>query len=387
MKKFILFLLIFCLCGCNYKELDKIAITVGCGLEKVDDGYKVTAQIADTQKQGDSSNSSSPVRFKNYSYTDKTIHEAARGILTKLPKKAYTNHMQILVIDENIAKDGIEDIIDFWFREVELRNDFYVFVSKDSTPTDVLGVLTQVYPINSVGIRNLIETNNQFLSGSILTTFDDLADEYVSKTKEILLPAITVLGGNGDKKENLESSNPESLLSIEETAFFKDNKLISYLDKKETIYYNLIENQLKSSIISFECSENKYVTFEIIGSNSDIKIKKNKPEIDLKIKAKGNLTSVMCNYDISKDSGIKKIEKQGSEEIKRNIVNLIDLSKEYNSDIFYFRNLYYKKNNGYYKKITDYDSFYNNLKINVDVYLDIFEKGNSLQVIENEKNK
>ena len=387
MKKFILFLLIFCLCGCNYKELDKIAITVGCGLEKVDDGYKVTAQIADTQKQGDSSNSSSPVRFKNYSYTDKTIHEAARGILTKLPMKAYTNHMQILVIDENIAKDGIEDIIDFWFREVELRNDFYVFVSKDSTPTDVLGVLTQVYPINSVGIRNLIETNNQFLSGSILTTFDDLADEYVSKTKEILLPAITVLGGNGDKKENLESSNPESLLSIEETAFFKDNKLISYLDKKETIYYNLIENQLKSSIISFECSENKYVTFEIIGSNSDIKIKKNKPEIDLKIKAKGNLTSVMCNYDISKDSGIKKIEKQGSEEIKRNIVNLIDLSKEYNSDIFYFRNLYYKKNNGYYKKITDYDSFYNNLKINVDVYLDIFEKGNSLQVIENEKNK
>ncbi len=387
MKKFILFLLIFCLCGCNYKELDKIAITVGCGLEKVDDGYKVTAQIADTQKQGDSSNSSSPVRFKNYSYTDKTIHEAARGILTKLPKKAYTNHMQILVIDENIAKDGIEDIIDFWFREVELRNDFYVFVSKDSTPTDVLGVLTQVYPINSVGIRNLIETNNQFLSGSILTTFDDLADEYVSKTKEILLPAITVLGGNGDKKENLESSNPESLLSIEETAFFKDNKLISYLDKKETIYYNLIKNQLKSSIISFECSENKYVTFEIIGSNSDIKIKKNKPEIDLKIKAKGNLTSVMCNYDISKDSGIKQIEKQGSEEIKRNIVNLIDLSKEYNSDIFYFRNLYYKKNNGYYKKITDYDSFYNNLKINVDVYLDIFEKGNSLQVIENEKNK
>lgn len=387
MKKFILFLLIFCLCGCNYKELDKIAITVGCGLEKVDDGYKVTAQIADTQKQGDSSNSSSPVRFKNYSYTDKTIHEAARGILTKLPKKAYTNHMQILVIDENIAKDGIEDIIDFWFREVELRNDFYVFVSKDSTPTDVLGVLTQVYPINSVGIRNLIETNNQFLSGSILTTFDDLADEYVSKTKEILLPAITVLGGNGDKKENLESSNPESLLSIEETAFFKDNKLISYLDKKETIYYNLIENQLKSSIISFECSENKYVTFEIIGSNSDIKIKKNKPEIDLKIKAKGNLTSVMCDYDISKDSGIKQIEKQGSEEIKRNIVNLIDLSKEYNSDIFYFRNLYYKKNNGYYKKITDYDSFYNNLKINVDVYLDIFEKGNSLQVIENEKNK
>lgn len=387
MKKIILFVLILCLCGCNYKELDKIAITVGCGLEKVNDEYRITVQIADTQKQGDSNNSSSPVRFKNYSYTDKTIHEAARGILTKLPKKAYTNHMQILVIDENIARDGIEDIIDFWFREVELRNDFYVFVSKNNTPTEVLGVLTQVYPINSVGIRNLIENNNQFLSGSVLTTFEDLADEYVSKTKEILLPAITVLGGSGDKTDNLESSNPDSLLSIEETAIFKANKLISYLDKKETIYYNLIKNQLKSTIISFECSKDKYVTFEIIDSSTDVKIKKNKPEIDIKIKTKGNLTSVMCDYDISKDTGIKQIEKQGSEEIKKNIINLIGLSKKYNSDIFYFRNLYYKKNNGYYKKITDYDSFYNNLKINVDVYLDIFEKGNSLQVIEDEKNK
>ena len=86
MKKIFLILIVLFLSGCNYRELDKIAITVGCGLEKVDDGYKITVQIADTQKQGDSNSSTSPVRFKNYTYTDRTIHEAARGILTKLPK-------------------------------------------------------------------------------------------------------------------------------------------------------------------------------------------------------------------------------------------------------------------------------------------------------------
>ena len=179
MKKIFLILIVLFLSGCNYRELDKIAITVGCGLEKVDDGYKITVQIADTQKQGDSNSSTSPVRFKNYTYTDRTIHEAARGILTKLPKKAYTKHMQILVIDEKIANNGINEIIDFWFREVELRNDFYVFVSKDSTPIEVLGVLTQIYPINSVGIRNLIENNFKYLGGTVLTTFDDLTSSYI----------------------------------------------------------------------------------------------------------------------------------------------------------------------------------------------------------------
>lgn len=387
MKKIFLVLIVLFLSGCNYRELDKIAITVGCGLEKVDDGYKITVQIADTQKQGDSNSSTSPVRFKNYTYTDRTIHEAARGILTKLPKKAYTNHMQILVIDEKIAKNGINEIIDFWFREVELRNDFYVFVSKDSTPIEVLGVLTQIYPINSVGIRNLIENNFKYLGGTVLTTFDDLASSYISKTKEIILPTITVLGKDGNKKDNLESSIPESLISLNETAYFKDNKLVGYLNKEQTIYYNLVKNELKTSIISYECDKDKFVTFEIIENKTGIDIVKNKPEINIKIRAKGNLTSIMCEYDISKDEGIKKIEKEGSLEIKKQIDNLFKLSKDNKTDIFSIKDIYYKHNNKYYKNISNYNDFFDNLRVNVDVKLNIFEKGNSLQVIENEKNK
>ena len=380
-------MIVLFLSGCNYRELDKIAITVGCGLEKVDDGYKITVQIADTQKQGDSNSSTSPVRFKNYTYTDRTIHEAARGILTKLPKKAYTKHMQILVIDEKIANNGINEIIDFWFREVELRNDFYVFVSKDSTPIEVLGVLTQIYPINSVGIRNLIENNFKYLGGTVLTTFDDLTSSYISKTKEIILPTIMVLGKDGNKKDNLESSIPESLISLNETAYFRDNKLVGYLDKKQTIYYNLVKNALKTSIISYECDKDKFVTFEIIENKTDIDIVKNKPEVNIKVQAKGNLTSIMCEYDISKNDGIKMIEKEGSLEIKKQIDSLFKLSKDNKTDIFSIRDIYYKHNNKYYKNISNNNDFFDNLKVNVDVKLNIFEKGNSLQVIANEKNK
>ena len=387
MKKIFLILIVLFLSGCNYRELDKIAITVGCGLEKVDDGYKITVQIADTQKQGNSNSSTSPVRFKNYTYTDRTIHEAARGILTKLPKKAYTKHMQILVIDEKIANNGINEIIDFWFREVELRNDFYVFVSKDSTPIEVLGVLTQIYPINSVGIKNLIENNFKYLGGTVLTTFDDLTSSYISKTKEIILPTIMVLGKDGNKKDNLESSIPESLISLNETAYFRDNKLVGYLDKKQTIYYNLVKNALKTSIISYECDKDKFVTFEIIENKTDIDIVKNKPEVNIKVQAKGNLTSIMCEYDISKNDGIKMIEKEGSLEIKKQIDSLFKLSKDNKTDIFSIRDIYYKHNNKYYKNISNYNDFFDNLKVNVDVKLNIFEKGNSLQVIANEKNK
>lgn len=386
MKKITIILLIFLLCGCNYKEIDKIAITIGCGLEKTENGYLVTLQIADTQKQDSSNSSTSAVRFKNYSYESKTIHEAARGILTKLPKKPYTNHMQVLVIDEEIAENEINDIVDFFFREVELRNDFYVFVSKDK-PEKILGVLTQIYPLNSVGIKNLLKNNNEYLSASVLTTFEELVDEYISDTKEIILPVITVLGEEGDKKENLDSSIPHTLLYLNESAIFKNNKLINYLNKKETIYYNMITNKLNYTVLSYECSNNKYVTLEIIENKSKIKINKNKPSIDIEINSKANLTSSMCDYDISRENGIKEIEKKAKEKIKKEIDDLILKTKEYKTDIFSFKDLYYKYNNQYYNKISNYDDFYEKLDVNIKIDLNIFEKGNSLQVIENEKNK
>ena len=38
-----------------------------------------------------------------------------------------------------------------------------------------------------------------------------------------------VLGKDGNKKDNLESSIPESLISLSETAYFRDNKLVGYI--------------------------------------------------------------------------------------------------------------------------------------------------------------
>ena len=51
-------------------------------------------------------------------------------------------------------------------------------------------------------------------------------------------------------------------------------------------------------------TENEFVTFEIIENKTDIDIVKNKPEVNIKVQAKGNLTSIMCEYDISKNDGM-----------------------------------------------------------------------------------
>jgi len=390
MKKIVIVLICLLLCGCtNYVELDKLAIMTGMGIELVDGKYKITVQIADTQKQGTgSTSSSSPVRFKNYSYTDESIHGAARRVMNEMPKKIYSNHLQLLVLGENIIQKDISDVIDFLFREVELRSDFYVLVSKDCTPEDILGVVTQVYPINAVGINKLLTNNSKYLGSSALITFDDLTNYYITSTKEMALPVITIDGeiDKSSSDKNLESSIPESLLKIDGMALFKSNNFAFYLDSDDSIYFNLSKNGIDVTVIDYECAKDKYVTIEILDGKSDIKITKNKPVVNIKVKTKGNLTSSMCEYDIDKEKGIEQIEKAAEEEMKKNILKIIDKSKEYNSDIFDIRDIYFRKNNNFYKiKENNYDEFYKALTINVDVELDLFEKGNGLQVIENEK--
>lgn len=391
MKKTLILFICLLLCGCtNYVELDKLAIMTGMGIDLVDGKYKITVQIADTQKQGTgSTSSSSPVRFKNYSYSDESIHGAARKVLTEMPKKIYSNHLQLLVLSESIINENIGDIIDFLFREVELRSDFYVLVSKDCTPEDILGVVTQVYPINAVGINKLLTNNSKYLGSSALITFDDLTNYYITKTKEMVLPVITIDGeiDKSSSSKNLESSIPESLLKIDGMALFKSNNLAFYLDSDDSIYFNLSKNGIDVTIINYECDKDKYVTIEILDGKSDIKITKNKPEVTIKVKTKGNLTSSMCKYNIDKEKGIKEIEVKAEEEIRKNILKVVDVSKEHSSDIFDIRDIYFKKNNVFYKIIeNNYEDFYKNLKVNVEVELDLFEKGNGLQVIENEKN-
>ena len=59
MKKILVLLIPFILCGCwNYKELNQLAIVSGMAIEKENDEYVLTAQIINSQKSDvqDSSN-------------------------------------------------------------------------------------------------------------------------------------------------------------------------------------------------------------------------------------------------------------------------------------------------------------------------------------------
>ena len=55
-----------------------------------------------------------------------------------MPFKPYTGHLVVTVISENIAKEGLESILDYLARDTESRNFFYILLSKNSKAKEIL---------------------------------------------------------------------------------------------------------------------------------------------------------------------------------------------------------------------------------------------------------
>ena len=115
-KKLILLISILLLTGCyDRKELNKIAIVTATEINKIDDEYIISAQIVNPQSPDKTTNIESP--FFMYTGTGKSIQEAYRQIKLSSSRYLYPDHLRVLIINENLAKEDISQILDFYLRD------------------------------------------------------------------------------------------------------------------------------------------------------------------------------------------------------------------------------------------------------------------------------
>lgn len=387
MKKIlVLITILITLTGCyNYRELNDLAIVSAISISKSDNEYNVVIQVVNPKKEQDTSSSNEP-DFITFKSSGKSLHEAFRLIIKESPKKIYGTQMQILLLDENVAKSNISEILDFFARDPEIRKEFYVLISKDE---DILEILTPLDNISSQNILDSLKANNRYLGYANLVTFNDLIASYQNDRIELALPSLYKTGNEetGAKEENLETAKTDSSIYIGSLGIFKDNKLVGYLTEKESLAYNLVMNNVTNALITNEYKDDKYIVTELIKTKTELEPVAKDNKIKIKVTGKSSITEV--NYkdlDLRKEKNIKKIEKDLNKNIEKLIKDSIkSIIEEYDSDIFGFEDLFYKENNKYYKKIKDdWDSeILKNLKIEVDSKLEIVEQGNILGGIKN----
>lgn len=388
LKFYFLFLSVFFFGGCyNYRELNEIAITSAIGVSKNGENYVVTVQVINTQKVEERGEQP---QFIIYKQEGKSLQYAFRKIILEAPRRLFVNHNLLLIIDENLAKEGIQDVLDLFARDTEFRKQFIVVVSKNASDEDILETQTPLEILNAKSIRDSISADLNYLGVSKEITLELLLENYLNDKEQIALPTVRMTGNSkvGEQDENLKNTDTEVRVIVDSFAVFKEDKLVGYLDLEQSIASNYINDEIKNSIISYQCGESKYTAIEIIKNKTEINWIKNEPKFKISIQAQGNINEIHCEIDLTKESEIKRLEKEAEQVLKENIETTLKLVKEeYNSDIFGFGEILYKTNPKYFYELKEKtnDEIMSSLDFEVDIDVQLLAKGNLVKVIENEK--
>lgn len=342
------------------RELNEIAIVVGMGIDKVGDQIQLSLQIVNpTQIAPQKGNSNkSPVVL--YTEKGKTIFEALRKLTKKLPRKANLSQLQMLIIGEDLAREGISPVIDLISRDHEFGSNFYITVAKGNTAKNILSILSTLEESPSEHLNASLKTSQRNWAPTRAIIIDELIRDLISESRNAELTGIEVVehgDGDGGSDENVKKIKPDVIFKYGTLAVFRRDKLIGWLTEEESKGINYIAGKVKSTVGILPCpgESNKKAVMEVIRTKSKIKgeVTNRQPKIKIDLFVEQNVGELQCEQlDLSDPTMIHYFNKTGAQELAKVMRNSIyAVQHKFQSDILGFGDAIRRADPRYWKTI------------------------------------
>lgn len=378
----------FLLSGCwSYIGLDEISMVSGLAVDKDNQSnhFKLSIEIFDLS----ASTKEKGPKTKIIETKGITIFDAVRNAKKKLSNKLYFGHAKIIVLSEDIAKkEDLINLVDLFIRDKETRENVYVVISQEKTASDILKVQGIDQSNISQALNNIVSNDSKVTSSTapleLYGIYNILNYPGISAT----LPAFHNVESEEEKKneqqdkvksqeKDQEQSEENKNCELNGTAVFKNQRLVGYLSPEESKYFLFITDGIKGGVLPISSTGNTDIdsSLEIFHNKTNLSYEKKNGKliIKVKIKTKVVLGEVMEMSIELNEEDIKKMEKQSSELLKKQMQNLIKkVQKEYNSDIFGFGNMIYRKNPKLWAQLSDqWDNIFPTLEVEVEPKVEI----------------
>lgn len=342
-RKLIFISLIACfsvmLSGCwNRREMNELAINMGLGIDKIGDGYRITAQVVVPRevasKQG---GGESPVTV--YQSSGKTIYEALRRITGESPRRLYLSHLRVLILGESLAKEGFAPVLDFLSRNHEMRTDFFIVVAMASPAEDILKVLSPIEEVPSNKLFTSLSESGKVWAPTLTITLDRVLNDLVREGRNPVLTAVRIVGTMTKTVKNVAITEPNTKTKYAGLAVFKKDKLIGWLDESDSKGYSYITDKVDTTVGPITCPEGGLMNLETVRSKTKMtgRVVEGQPEIAIEIYSEGNIGEVQCEVDLTKPETIDQLEQIAKERLQQIVKHtLTAVQKTYKSDIFGF---------------------------------------------------
>lgn len=319
-------------------DVQKTAIVMAVGIDREEDTFIVTSQIAIPQssKQGKQTEAVQIVS------RGKTVADAFKQINAKTgwyPKLVFCN---LILLGNSTTQQNVFDILDFFLRDEYLSDNCFV-ATTNGTAKSLLNTSALVDPSSNIAMEKVLSAHAQQAGNVFPATLREFAMGYFSDSQSGFLPVLKTepqqeqIGSDGAPENNYSTnsssasdssasdssantssaSNAEQsappkdkpVFSAGETALFLAGKRVETLSAEETFALCAVENKLRLAPYSVEQGDN----------TCTLTIRHNAPKISFSVTEnerahlKIKLTLSSGTLDYSKALDLDKVRDVGNE--------------------------------------------------------------------------
>jgi spore germination protein KC len=309
------------------------------------------------KSSGGSESESESKSYINVSGTGKNTNYIIREMQHKMSRRIYVAHSEVIVISEDVARDGVRDSLDFFARAAEARMTVAVFVSKGKAK-DILDKKPEFEKMPSVGLVKALKDQKITSHTPIVTEFEFL-NKLVSKTSAAVLPVVSEIDDDG-----------KSRIDISGCAVFKGSKMVGEMNEDECRGLLYVQNKVKTGVMLLTVSDVS-ATVEIRHAKTRVKptlYTDGTCRFDVEVDATIGLGDQTGTFNLADPGNVGAMVGAAADAIKGEIIGAVGKSKEQNADVFGFGDSINRKYPDQWKKISkNWDTLYRNITVDVAV--------------------
>ncbi|MDR5659443.1 Ger(x)C family spore germination protein [Serpentinicella sp. ANB-PHB4] len=258
--------------------------------------------------------------------TGNNFFEAQRQFATRLEYLPFYEHLQVVVINEEVARQGILPVLDLLLADHEMRRRTRVFI----TPGDAKSILDVVPRIDDYSSRYLERLPLGASRNSRILHETDLGQVAMSihTGVDFGLPRVVAT------EDEIKNAG---------LALFREDKMIGWLGEVDTIWAKWVRDAVLGGTIVVDSpnEEAEIVVLEVVKANTKVRPRVADHQIimDIEVDATFNLVEEVRygKANIFNEDYLEEVEKLAKKRIEEEIKDTVSyVQEEYGADIFHF---------------------------------------------------
>lgn len=268
-------------------DIQKTAIILAAGVDRTENSYVLTAQIAVPKGSERTTGGTSSVEISG---EGKTVSDCVAQIYAKtgwVPKFIFCN---LIVLGEETVKERTFGALDAFLRN-EYMSDSCLMAVSAGKASELLSSISAIDNTSSLAINQLFSASAEKSGKIAKNTLKDFTIGYNSVSKSSFLPYVRMqtqagsddqaqTGGQGGSQGQSGNQKNQKIYTAEETALFYDGVMVGLLTPEQTYAYNLLNESVVSSEIAVQEG----------GKNHSLSVLKNDGSVSLSVKNNPRLT-------------------------------------------------------------------------------------------------